>query len=46
MGATDVSWVTFCRERLASFKIPARVIIVEDEQFSARVKKMRRAEPV
>jgi len=36
---------TFCRDRLASFKIPARVTIVGSDQFSARFKKMRHAEP-
>jgi long-chain acyl-CoA synthetase len=33
----------FCRARLAPFKIPARIFIVDDEQYSARFKKMRRA---
>lgn len=33
----------FCRERLASFKIPAKVEIVGFDQFSARYKKTRRA---
>ena len=33
----------FCRERLAAFKIPARVEIVESDQHSARFKKMRLA---
>ncbi len=32
----------FCRERLPQFKIPARVEIVDSEQYSARFKKMRR----
>lgn len=36
----------FCRERLAPFKIPARIEIVEGEQYSARFKKMRRAQPL
>jgi acyl-CoA synthetase (AMP-forming)/AMP-acid ligase II len=36
----------FCRERLAAFKIPARVEIVDSEQYSARYKKMRRAQPL
>jgi acyl-CoA synthetase (AMP-forming)/AMP-acid ligase II len=31
----------FCRERLASFKIPARVVFVTGDQHSARHKKMR-----
>ena len=34
----------FCRDRLASFKTPARVEIVDSEQYSARFKKMRRAQ--
>jgi acyl-CoA synthetase (AMP-forming)/AMP-acid ligase II len=32
----------FCRERLASFKIPAKVEIVDSEQFNARYKRVRR----
>ena len=36
----------FCRDRLAPFKIPARVEIVDSEQYSARFKKMRRAQPL
>jgi long-chain acyl-CoA synthetase len=31
----------FCRERLASYKIPAKVEIVAQEQYSQRFKKMR-----
>ena len=34
----------FCRDRLASYKTPARVEIVDSEQYSARFKKMRRAQ--
>jgi long-chain acyl-CoA synthetase len=34
----------FCRDRLASFKVPARVIFVTEDQFSARHKKMRLAQ--
>ncbi len=34
----------FCRSRLASYKIPVRVEITEQEQYGARFKKMRRAE--
>lgn len=34
----------FCRERLASYKIPVKVEITSREQYSARFKKMRRAE--
>lgn len=37
---------TFCRERLAPFKIPARVEIADSEQYSSRFKKMRRAQPL
>jgi acyl-CoA synthetase (AMP-forming)/AMP-acid ligase II len=33
----------FCRDRLPSYKIPARIEITEADQFSARSKKMRRA---
>lgn len=36
----------FCREHLAPFKIPARVEIVDADQYSARYKKMRRAQPL
>jgi acyl-CoA synthetase (AMP-forming)/AMP-acid ligase II len=32
----------FCRGRLESFKIPARMEIVRNDQFSGRFKKMRR----
>ncbi len=32
----------FCRDRMAAFKIPARILIVENEQYSQRFKKMRR----
>jgi len=34
----------FCRDRLAPYKVPARVEIVDSEQYSARFKKMRRAQ--
>lgn len=32
----------FCRERLASFKVPAKIEIVDTEQFNARYKRVRR----
>lgn len=32
----------FCRERLAAYKIPVKVEIVDDEQFNARYKRVRR----
>jgi acyl-coenzyme A synthetase/AMP-(fatty) acid ligase len=32
----------FCGERLASFKVPVKVEIVTDEQFNARMKRVRR----
>lgn len=32
---------TFCQDRLAAYKIPAKVQIVESEQYSQRFKKMR-----
>ena len=35
-----------CREHLAPFKMPARVEIVDTEQYSTRFKKMRRAQPL
>ena len=31
----------FCRERLAPYKIPVRIELTEDRQFSARFKKLR-----
>ncbi|MCU0512910.1 MAG: fatty acid--CoA ligase family protein [Anaerolineae bacterium] len=34
----------FCRDRLAAYKIPARIEIVTEEQYSQRYKKMRRRE--
>jgi acyl-CoA synthetase (AMP-forming)/AMP-acid ligase II len=37
---------TFCRERLPSYKIPARIEITETDQFGVRMKKMRGAPPV
>lgn len=33
----------FCRDRLAPYKVPARIETTEREQWSARFKKMRRA---
>jgi acyl-CoA synthetase (AMP-forming)/AMP-acid ligase II len=36
----------FCRDRLATYKIPARIEIIEREQFNARYKRVRRAEPL
>ncbi|HHW88053.1 MAG TPA: long-chain fatty acid--CoA ligase [Chloroflexi bacterium] len=33
---------TFCRERLAAFKVPAKIEIVDTEQFNARYKRVRR----
>jgi long-chain acyl-CoA synthetase len=32
----------FCRDRLAAYKIPAKIILTEQEQHSARFKKMRK----
>ena len=32
----------FCRDRLASFKVPVKVEIVNNEQFNARYKRVRR----
>ena len=34
----------FCKDRLAPFKIPAKIEITEREQWSARFKKMRKAD--
>jgi long-chain acyl-CoA synthetase len=34
----------FCRERLAPYKIPVRIEISDADQYSARYKRMRRAE--
>jgi long-chain acyl-CoA synthetase len=33
----------FCKDKLARFKIPVKVEIAEDDQFSARFKKLRRS---
>jgi acyl-CoA synthetase (AMP-forming)/AMP-acid ligase II len=35
----------FCRERLPSYKIPARIELTEADQFGHRLKKMRRPGP-
>lgn len=35
----------FCRFRLESFKVPARIEIVDERQFSGRFKKVRRLAP-
>jgi acyl-CoA synthetase (AMP-forming)/AMP-acid ligase II len=35
----------FCRERLASYKIPARIELTDRDQFGVRLKKLRRAIP-
>jgi acyl-coenzyme A synthetase/AMP-(fatty) acid ligase len=37
---------TFCRDKLESYKIPVTVEVAEQEQFSARYKRMRRPEAV
>lgn len=42
VGAFRKRMRAFCRDHLASFKIPAKIVIVEDEQYSQRFKKMRR----
>jgi acyl-CoA synthetase (AMP-forming)/AMP-acid ligase II len=34
---------TFCKDKLAAYKIPVKIEITSHEQFSARFKKMRRA---
>jgi acyl-coenzyme A synthetase/AMP-(fatty) acid ligase len=34
----------FCKDRIAPFKVPAKIEITEREQWSARFKKMRKAE--
>jgi long-chain acyl-CoA synthetase len=33
---------TFCKDKLAAFKIPLKIVITENDQHSARYKKMRR----
>ena len=33
----------FCRDRLPSYKVPARIELTDKEQFGVRLKKMRRA---
>jgi acyl-CoA synthetase (AMP-forming)/AMP-acid ligase II len=35
----------FCREKLATYKTPVKVTISSQDQFNARYKRMRRAEP-
>jgi acyl-CoA synthetase (AMP-forming)/AMP-acid ligase II len=35
---------SFCRERLAAYKIPTKIVLTEQEQHSARFKKMRKNE--
>lgn len=35
----------FCRERLPSYKIPARIELTDRDQFGVRMKKMRRGGP-
>jgi long-chain acyl-CoA synthetase len=34
----------FCREKLAPYKVPARITLTDREQFGARLKKLRRQE--
>jgi acyl-coenzyme A synthetase/AMP-(fatty) acid ligase len=36
----------YCRDRLTSYKVPVKIEIVDDEQYSARFKKIRRAKTV
>lgn len=36
----------YCRDKLPAFKIPARIEIVDAEQFNARYKRIRRAEAI
>lgn len=36
----------FCKDKLASFKIPVKVEIISQEQYNARYKRMRRADAV
>jgi acyl-CoA synthetase (AMP-forming)/AMP-acid ligase II len=36
----------FCRDKLASYKIPVKVEISGQEQYNARYKRMRRSQPV
>lgn len=42
-GAFKARLRAFCKERLATYKVPVKIIITNQEQFSARFKKMRRA---
>ncbi len=35
----------FCRERLAPYKVPVRIEVTDERQFSARFKKQRKASP-
>jgi hypothetical protein len=34
----------FCRERLAPFKVPAKIEIIDHDTFNARYKRVRRLE--
>ena len=34
----------YCRDKLAKFKVPAKIEIVANEQYNSRYKKMRRVE--
>jgi acyl-CoA synthetase (AMP-forming)/AMP-acid ligase II len=45
LGAFKKRLHAFCRERLAPFKIPVRVTLTDEQQFSARFKKMRKPVP-
>jgi acyl-coenzyme A synthetase/AMP-(fatty) acid ligase len=45
IGALRKRMREFCRERLAPFKIPSKIEIVTNEQYSQRFKKMRRTTP-
>ncbi|NCC32050.1 MAG: long-chain fatty acid--CoA ligase [Chloroflexia bacterium] len=42
LGAFKRRVRAFCKDRLASFKVPVKITLTEDEQHSARFKKMRK----
>jgi acyl-CoA synthetase (AMP-forming)/AMP-acid ligase II len=35
----------FCRTRLAPYKVPAKIVVVDEELFGARHKRLRRSRP-
>lgn len=44
--AVKARMLAFCKDKLASYKIPSKVLITEDSTYNERFKRMRRAETV